>query len=70
MPFTLDAGLKGRTVLLTGAAGGIGREIALAFAGVGSRVAAVDVDQAKADAVVAEMEGTGHIAIGYDLRPI
>lgn len=70
MPFTLDAGLKGRTVLLTGAAGGIGREIALAFAGVGSRVAAVDVDQAKADAVVAEMEGTGHISIGYDLRPI
>jgi NAD(P)-dependent dehydrogenase (short-subunit alcohol dehydrogenase family) len=70
MPFTLDAGLKDRTVLITGAAGGIGRAVALAFAGVGSRVAAVDLDQKAADAVVSEMEGSGHAAIGYDLRPV
>ena len=70
MPFDLGAGLKGKTVLLTGAAGGIGREAALAFAGAGARVAAVDLDQAQADAVVAEMEGGPHLAIGYDLRPV
>lgn len=70
MPFDLGAGLKGRTVLLTGATGGIGREVALAFAGAGARVAAVDIDQQRADAVVAEMEGGPHLAIGYDLRPV
>lgn len=70
MPFDLGAGLKDRTVLLTGATGGIGREVALAFAGAGARVAAVDIDQARADAVVAEMEGGPHLALGYDLRPV
>ncbi|WP_442582860.1 SDR family NAD(P)-dependent oxidoreductase [Mesorhizobium sp. ASY16-5R] len=70
MPFDLNAGLKGKSVLLTGAAGGIGREVALAFAGAGARVAAVDIDQKRADEVVAEMEGGPHIGIGYDLKPV
>ena len=70
MPFDLGAGLEGKAVLLTGAAGGIGRETALAFAAAGARVAAVDLVQSQADAVVAEMEGGPHLAIGYDLRPV
>lgn len=70
MPYDLGAGLKDRVVLITGAAGGIGREVAVAFAGAGSSVAALDIDQAKADALVAEMEGGPHLAIGYDLRPV
>jgi NAD(P)-dependent dehydrogenase (short-subunit alcohol dehydrogenase family) len=70
MAFDLGAGLKGKAVLLTGAAGGIGREIALAFAAAGARVAAIDVAQGSADAVVAEMDGCPHIAIGHDLRPV
>jgi NAD(P)-dependent dehydrogenase (short-subunit alcohol dehydrogenase family) len=70
MPFDLGAGLKGKAVLLTGAAGGIGRETALAFASAGARVAAVDLVQSQTDAVVAEMEGGPHLAIGYDLRPV
>jgi NAD(P)-dependent dehydrogenase (short-subunit alcohol dehydrogenase family) len=70
MPYDLGAGLKDRVVLITGATGGIGREVALAFAGAGSSVAAVDIDQAKADALVAEMEGGPHLAIGYDLRSV
>jgi NAD(P)-dependent dehydrogenase (short-subunit alcohol dehydrogenase family) len=70
MAFDLGAGLKGKRVLLTGAAGGIGRETALAFAAAGARVAAVDLVQAQTDAVVAEMEGGPHIALGYDLKPV
>jgi NAD(P)-dependent dehydrogenase (short-subunit alcohol dehydrogenase family) len=70
MGFDLGAGLKGKAVLLTGAAGGIGRETALAFAAAGARVAAVDVARAQAEAVVAEMEGGPHLAIGHDLRPV
>ncbi len=70
MAFDLGAGLKGRRVLLTGAAGGIGKEAALAFAAAGARVAAVDLIQAQADAVVASMEGGPHLALGYDLKPV
>ena len=70
MTFDLGAGLKGKAVLVTGAAGGIGRETALAFAAAGARVAAVDLTQSRADAVVAEMEGGPHLAVGYDLRPV
>lgn len=70
MAFDLGAGLGGKKVLLTGAAGGIGKEIALAFAAAGARVAAVDVAQAHVDAVVTEMEGGPHLAIGHDLRPV
>ena len=70
MSYDLGAGLKGKAVLLTGAAGGIGKEVALAFAGAGARVAVVDLVHAQADAVVAEMEGGPHVAIGYDLRPV
>jgi NAD(P)-dependent dehydrogenase (short-subunit alcohol dehydrogenase family) len=70
MAFDLGAGLKGRRVLITGAAGGIGREVALAFAAAGARVTVVDLDQAHADAVVATMEGGPHLALGYDLKPV
>ena len=70
MAFDLGAGLKGRRVLLTGAAGGIGKETALAFAAAGARVAAVDLIQAQADAVLASMEGGPHLALGHDLKPV
>jgi NAD(P)-dependent dehydrogenase (short-subunit alcohol dehydrogenase family) len=68
MPFDLGAGLRGKSVLLTGAAGGIGRETAFAFAAAGARVAAVDLNQAQAEAVVGELEGGPHLALGCDLR--
>ncbi len=70
MAFTLDAGLKDKRVLLTGGAGGIGREVALAFDGVGARVAVVDVSQEAVDAVLGEMGKGRHIGIAHDLRPI
>lgn len=70
MTWNLASGLEGKRALLTGASGGIGREVALAFGAAGARVAAVDLSQEKVDAVVAEMEGGPHRAIGWDLRPV
>ncbi len=70
MAFELGAGLKGKAILVTGGSGGIGREVCLAFAGAGARVAVVDLDVARVEEVVAAMEGGPHLALGLDLRPI
>ena len=47
--------LEGRSCIVTGAGAGIGRAVALAFAGEGARVVVNDVDEAAADAVVKEI---------------
>jgi 3-oxoacyl-[acyl-carrier protein] reductase len=70
MAWNLASGLDGKCVLVTGAAGGIGREVALAFGAAGSRVAVVDLDEEKVRAVVAEMGGGPHLALAADLRPV
>jgi NAD(P)-dependent dehydrogenase (short-subunit alcohol dehydrogenase family) len=41
-PWSLGAGLEGKGVFVTGAAGGIGREVARAFDAVGARLCLVD----------------------------
>lgn len=64
-------GLEERGVIVTGAAGGIGRSVAHAFASAGARVAAVDVDGARCEHVVAELEAPDrHLALGVDLSNI
>jgi NAD(P)-dependent dehydrogenase (short-subunit alcohol dehydrogenase family) len=70
MSWNIGAGLEGKGVIVTGAAGGIGREVALAFAKAGSRVAAVDINEKGVAEVVAAMEGGPHLALGIDLRDI
>lgn len=67
MVWSLGAGLEGKGVIVTGAAGGIGKAVAQAFATAGARVLAVDVKQEAVDDVVAGMEGTGHLAMAADL---
>jgi NAD(P)-dependent dehydrogenase (short-subunit alcohol dehydrogenase family) len=49
--------LHGRTALVTGGARGIGRAIALALAQAGARLIVVDLDEAAAIAVAAEIGG-------------
>ena len=49
----------GRTVLVTGAGGGLGRAIALRFAQAGSRLVLLDRDAAAVAGVQAEIERTG-----------
>jgi NAD(P)-dependent dehydrogenase (short-subunit alcohol dehydrogenase family) len=70
MSWNIGAGLEGKGVIVTGAAGGIGREVALAFAKVGARVAAVDINAAGVNELIAGMEGGPHLAQSVDLRDL
>ncbi|EBA05785.1 SDR family NAD(P)-dependent oxidoreductase [Sagittula stellata] len=55
--FAIYPSLKGKSVLVTGGASGIGAEIVKAFAAQGARVGFVDFDEKTAEALVAETEG-------------
>ena len=67
----IDLGLEGKGAFVTGAAGGIGREVAVALAQAGARVTVVDLDQAACEGVVAELERPDeHLAIGADLTDL
>ena len=50
---------KGKAVVVTGAASGIGREIALAFARRGARLAVADIDATRLQGTGEELEGMG-----------
>lgn len=67
MTWSVGAGLEGKGVIVTGAAGGIGRAVSQAFATTGAKVMAVDLDQAKVDEVVAGLEGSGHVGVAANL---
>src|SRR5262244_438520 len=53
----------GKVALVSGAGSGIGRATAMGFAARGAQVAVVDLDGAKAEAVMAEIAGAGGKAI-------
>ena len=65
-------GLADRGVVVTGAAGGIGRAIAVALADAGARVMAVDLSDEAVREVAAELAGGAarHAAAGADLRDL
>jgi 3-hydroxybutyrate dehydrogenase len=56
--------LKDKVAVITGAASGIGKEIAITFAREGGKVVIADLDQKAADATAAELDPTGASAIG------
>lgn len=56
--------LNGKVAVVTGAASGIGKEIALEFAKAGAAVAIADLNQAGADAVAEEIKQAGGKALG------
>lgn len=70
MAWNLSAGLEGKGVIVTGAAGGMGSEVAAAFAAAGARVMAVDLDEHALDSTLADLEGDGHAAMALDLRDL
>jgi NAD(P)-dependent dehydrogenase (short-subunit alcohol dehydrogenase family) len=55
--------IDGKVALVTGAATGIGRATALAFAGRGASVVCVDLDESGAAATAAEIESSGGAAL-------
>jgi 3-hydroxybutyrate dehydrogenase len=56
--------LKDKIALVTGAASGIGKEVAVVFAREGARVVIADLNQEGADAAAAELRSAGAEAMG------
>ena len=50
---------RGRVVLVTGAAGGLGAALCRRYAAAGARIAATDLDAARLDGLVADLRGAG-----------
>ncbi|HBP37640.1 MAG TPA: hypothetical protein DD640_02660 [Clostridiales bacterium] len=59
--------LEGKVILITGAAGGIFREIAKGLAAIGGEVALCDVNEAGLQDVVSEITASGGLAYGVPL---
>ena len=65
----LSWGLEGRTVIVTGGAGAIGRAVAEGFAEAGAKLAIVDLDQSACDRTAAAL-GPAHRGFAANLRDI
>ncbi len=70
MSWDLGSGLEGRGVVVTGAAGGIGREVAKAFAAAGAKLMVVDLSEPACREVVDELDGSGHAWRAHDLSAV
>lgn len=58
---------QGRTVLVTGATGGLGAEICHRIAGEGGRLVVTDLDPAACDELAAALPGAGHQPLPLDV---
>ena len=58
-------GLSGKTAVVTGATGGIGKATVLALANAGMHTVVLARSQEKIDALVGELQASGHQASGY-----
>ena len=60
---------RGKRILVTGSAGGIGRKLAMRFAREGARLILTDVKEADLKAAEAEVRAAGAEANAYGARP-
>ena len=67
MAWRSDSGLAGTSVVVTGAAGGIGRPVARAFAEAGAHIVAVDIPGSPVIEVAAELPGGPHLGLEMNL---
>lgn len=65
-PFSLE----GKTILITGASSGIGRQCAIDCSKMGAKVILVARNQDRLDETVSLMEGDGHKAYSFDLEQL
>jgi NAD(P)-dependent dehydrogenase (short-subunit alcohol dehydrogenase family) len=68
--WSVGAGLEGKGVVVTGAAGGIGAAVARAFAAAGAGVYAVDVREEGLAELLPTLAGDGHRSEAVDLRDL
>ena len=62
--------MSGRTVLVTGASGGLGRETAMLLSQLGARVVLLGRDMRRLDEAAARLAGTGHVVHAFDLTKL
>ena len=62
--------LKDKICIITGAASGIGKEIALTFAREGGKIVIADLNQEAADATAAEIAAIGALAMGVVMNVV
>ena len=67
MGLELSRSVKGLTVLVTGAASGMGRATAEVFAAEGANVAVTDLSAEAVEAIAADLRARGHSAQGWAL---
>lgn len=60
--------LSGRSILVTGAASGIGRAVAVLLADLGAHLVLVDRDVTGLDATLSQLNGPDHVLQTFDLR--
>lgn len=65
-----DGGLDGKSVVVTGAAGGIGRSVVKGFAEAGAHVLLVDIPGAPLKEIIASLPGSGHKGLEIDLSQL
>ncbi len=70
MAWSVGAGLEGKGVVVTGAAGGIGSAVARAFAAAGAHVYAVDVKEDAIAELLPALAGDDHRSEAVDLRDL
>lgn len=59
--------LEGKTILITGAASGIGKETAIESSKMGAKIVAVDLNADGLNALVPQLEGEGHLTFDGNL---